>query len=442
MADPTEIVTVNVTVQDQTASRDDFGTLLAVTYHELGPGMRTYNTSAAGRTAAIADGFTETSDFIYKLDAVRAQSPRVSLMKVWPRALENVQTITLTVGAEGAVEGYKYDFLVNDTAIVYTVLAGATTSTVAAALEPLIEAAGGVDASVTTNVITVTCTDPEVRRVFFRNVPRALVLEDTSADAGIATDLAAALAADPDWFAFVIDGQGELEGNAAAAWAQSNARQFIHQSADSEVHTAGSSDVASDFVAAAYKFAKVLVTKDMKGQAAASLLGRQLSRAVGSSWAHLKELPGALPDNWNATEFGLIENKGAIAYAIFSGLNRTHEPYNTSLRFMDITRNMEWLKSTMRANILTLLATQEIVTYTPAGIAQVQSVVESTLAQAAALGVIIAAGSAGGFTVTVPEFSTVPQVDKANRILRNINFTATLQGAIGQVQSVEGTVTV
>jgi hypothetical protein len=106
--------------------------------------------------------------------------------------------------------------------------------------------------------------------------------------------------------------------------------------------------------------------------------------------------------------------------------------------FIDIIRGIDWLQSTITIFVFGMLARLPKVPYTDAGITAVQAQVERALK----------AGIDSNFlsdnpapVVTVPLAANVPPIDKANRILNNVKFTATVAGAIHAV-NIRGTVSV
>jgi hypothetical protein len=284
-------------------------------------------------------------------------------------------------------------------------------------------------------VITVT-TDTPGARISVRNVTRHIAIDDPSADAGIATDLAAAAVDDPDFFGFVIDGTGGAEIAAAAAWALSNSRMFLGLSADSDIITAGSSDVASTLKAASNHFTGVMFSRDTAAGADAALLGRQLSRDPGSSSFHMKELAGVIADNLTATEFSVARGKNAITYVNTKGLNRTYDGKAASGRFLDITHGAEWLKARIAERCFIVAANLEKVDYTDNGIALYEAEIRAQLSEAESKALL-----APGWTVTVPKVANVSSIDKAARELKNIKFNGILTGAIHKAV-IDGTVRV
>ena len=106
--------------------------------------------------------------------------------------------------------------------------------------------------------------------------------------------------------------------------------------------------------------------------------------------------------------------------------------------YIDIIRGVDWLTSTIQTLVYAILVNSPKIPYTDSGI----TAVEGQIRQALQMGIdnnFIAQEPA--YQIFVPTAASVPSVDKANRILRNVKFQATLAGAIQAVQ-IQGTVSV
>lgn len=440
MTDITEVVSVTVTVQDAAPAVANFGTIAIFAGDgPLGAGtwQGTYDASPSGLAAMVTDGFSLNGGAYLKAQAICAQNPRTDKFKIYKRAVPNTHSLTLVMTK--TTPGFKQKLEIGVggalTAISYTNGGSETPTTIATAVELLIEAVSGLASTSSVATITVT-TDVVGARISIRNVTRHITVDDPSADAGIATDLAAAVGEDPDFFGFVIDGTGGTEIAAAATWAESNARMFLALTADSDVVTAGSSDVASTLKAATRVFTGVFFSRDTAGAADAALMGRQFSRDPGTSTWALKGLSGVTADNLTSTELGLARGKNAITFVTIKGLNRTLDGKAAGGRFLDITHGVEWLKARIGERVFFPLANDEKVDYTDDGIARIEAEVRAQLSEAENVGFITP-----GWTVTVPKASAVSNADKANRELKNVKFSATLAGAIHKV-TIDGTVKV
>jgi hypothetical protein len=259
-------------------------------------------------------------------------------------------------------------------------------------------------------------------------------VDDTSADAGVATDLAAALILDSDWYGLLLDSNSGAEIAAAAAWALAHDKLAGFVSIDTE-NTTASTGIAYDLSQLSNHNAFVIASHDSLGQGEAGLMGRQFSRTPGSSSWVFKEIAGQIPDAWTPTEFSNLRSNGAILY-VEEGVKRTYDGFACSGRFLDITRGLAWLKARVREACLAQLVTVEKVPYTLTGLALIEAAISGVLAQAEKNGLI-----ASGWTATMPDLATISVANKAARLLPDVSFSAKLQGAINALD-VDGTVVV
>jgi hypothetical protein len=428
MASIDNVVGFNVVIQDAAPSRSSFGTIAVIASHALGPNRLVYDTTPDGRAAMLVDGFPVTHDAVRKNAAVGAQNPKVGRIKVYNRAAPNAQALTLTPTI--TAPGRKTEFELNGVPISYTNGPSETATTISTALRTQLSAVPNVTAAGTATV-TLALTSPTGPRMYLRNVPRHLTVKDTSPDAGIATDLAAALLEDPDFYGVLIDSESEVEMNAALAWCQSNGKLFHGQTMDSDVVSNSTTDVASDAKAGNYSYGKIWFSRDMPGQLAAAIMGRQFSRNPGSSTWENQPLNGVIPDDLTPTEITNAVGKRVGLYLRFGlDLAATHNTMAASGRFLDLTRDTDWLKANAAADVWAYLVNQEKVPFTQSGIDGTEGVLRARFQISEDAGMLDA-----GWDITLPSIAQIDPADKATRQLVAGNaFAGRFQGAIHGVQ--------
>lgn len=430
MANPSEIVAVTITVQDAVAAEVNFGSILIVANAPYLAGtIQTYDVSAAGLAAMITDGFTQGSAAYLMVSRLAAQNPTVTQVKIYSRTTTNAQEIVCT--PLDTTEDYVYTFNVvnpagTSTEIEYTVLAAATPTSISTAIAALVNAITGVDGTDNTGTFSISPTTSGTR-VHVSSMDPQISCEDTSADAGIATDLAAALVADSDFYGVLIDSNCKAELVAAAAWATSNKKIILGLSIDSEIDDAGvSDDVCSTIKATGTDYANVVYTREHASYANAGLLGRQFALDPGSSSWSNKKVTGVTVDTFTATEHSVARGKQALLYETYLGLPMIRNGEAAGGRFFDITHGKDWLTYIIQAALLAYLAKVEKIDYTDEGIGEVEGVIRGQLGLAAQVRFI----TEDSIKVNVPKAADVSAADKANRQLNGVTFSATLAGAI------------
>lgn len=429
-----DIVDLQITVADKAPSKPNFGTPLLAGYHTKWlDRVREYSEA----DDMLDDGFT-VNDQLYKMAvAVKAQSPCPKTFKVGRLALAFTQTVTLTV--ESAVEGFVYEGEINDTPITYTVPAAATLTSVATALELLVEAVTGIASTSLVAVITAVSAVGALSSFYFE---RGVAMKDITTDPGIATDLAAIKNEDDSWYGLLIDCNSEPIATAAAVWAEANKKIFVPVSSNSDiVDGAATTDLASDLVALALTRTAGIYHRGIGrqvDQAAAGWMGGMLAYDPGTiTWA-FKSIAGVSVDELRAGERSALVAKNWTQYERTNGANITFEGRTPSGRFIDVTHFIDWLHAEIQADVYSLLINNPKVPYTTSGIEAVKNAV---------LGALIKGQQRGGLaddtqpTVTAPDITETDDADRANRILRDVNFTARLGGALHGIV-IRGTVSV
>jgi hypothetical protein len=419
------VVAFDVIIQDAAPSRTSFGTIALIAYNAVSPTRLVYDTTPDGRAAMTVDGFPTTHVAVRKNAAIGAQNPKVRSLKVFNRAAPNAQALTLTPTV--LTQGRKYQFECNGVAISYTNGPSETATTICTALKALLGAVPNVTAGGTTTVL-LSLTVATGARIYLKDVPAYLTVKDTSVDAGIASDLAAALLEEPGFYGVLIDSQSEAEINAAAAWCQANGKLFHARTMDSDVLSNSTTDVGSDLKAANYSYAKAWFSRDATGELDASIMGRQFSLNPGSSTWENQRLNAIVADSLTPTELTNARGKNVGLYLPFgdTGIAATHNTAAASGRFLDITRDTDWLKSNAQIDVFTYLLNQEKVPYTQQGIDGVEGVLRARFTIAEAAGVLDA-----GWDITLPSIAEVDPAHKAARqLVGNDAFNGHFQGAI------------
>lgn len=420
-----QVIDLQITITDKAPSRPNFGMPLLAGYHTAWlDRVREYSEA----DDMLDDGFT-TSSPLYKMAvALKSQSPCPSSFKVGRLALPYTQTITLEMLS--AVETDVVSGEINGTPVAYTVPAAATLTTVATAVELLVEAVAGIASSSAVAVITAVSAVGALSSFYFgRNVK----IKDTTADPGIATDLAAISNEDPAWYGLLLDCNSEAIITAAAIWAEANKKLFVTQTSDWDVvDPSATTDIASDLKALTLTRTIGLYHRGIGRQVdmvAAALASVGLTADPGSiTWA-FKPLATASVDSLRAGETSALVAKNFASYETLAALNVTQRVKSPSGRYADTTHFVDWLYSTIQIDAFSLLANSPKLPYTAAGLSAIQGCVENSLAK----------GKKNPNPGLDPDFQSiviVPTVaqqavdDRANRVVRGIQFDDRLSGAL------------
>ncbi|MBU6430650.1 MAG: DUF3383 family protein, partial [Cyanobacteria bacterium REEB65] len=243
---------------------------------------------------------------------------------------------------------------------------------------------------------------------------------------------------DDAWYGLVITDPAEANILNVAAWTEAQEKIFGVSSADAGILAMGGGDVASVLQAKGYD-RTFLMYHGIVGEfpEAAWMAGQLINPPGSATWA-FKTLAGVTPDTLSATQIAAAKGKNCNLYLSVAGVKITDPGIMAGGHYIDTTFGLDWLQSSIQADVFALLATTKKIPYTDAGAQQVASVVRTDLNRAIAQGVL---ANDGSLVLTVPKVSDQTETDRTNRYFPDITFSANLAGAIQKVQ-VLGTVSV
>lgn len=390
----------------------------------------------------LTEGWLITDNAYLLAQAVTSQQGRPPTFKVGLRGSANglTQTIKLTpssfaVGTwySGTIDGkpWAYEVIAADDDIPKVVAKLVTAINTA---NPNATASAGGTPTVTHVLLTA---DAEGTLTSLVGLSSNLSVEDTTASADVATDLAAIEVEDSDWYALLTDCFGAAEITAVATWVEANKRcLYVAQTSDTDCTGSGSADIMSVIKAADRFRTSIWYQKDSVPTLAAGIVGSQITATPGSNTWHLKSVSGATPsDKLTTSQQANLKNKNGNYYATLAGNGRSFWGYVSGGEYCDTVHFVDWCYARIQEAVVGVLQSGKKTPYTKSGV---------ELIKGAILAVLNTGVTNGGLSdspapsVTLPDFTTIPVVDKAARILRAIKFNGTLAGAIHQVLGIEG----
>jgi hypothetical protein len=255
-----------------------------------------------------------------------------------------------------------------------------------------------------------------------------LSLLDATANPGVATDLAAILAADSDWYGLLLDSNGAAEVSAAAAWVESAKKVFGYVTSDTAHLASGSTTcLAYTLKAAGYTRTDGIYHPELgtaTAWAAAAWKARQFVGAPGSATAAFKSLAGVSSYDLTRAQRAALESYNLNFYTTAGALALTFPGKIASGEWIDVVRDLDWMRSRLQEGVFGVLVANEKVPFTDEGIGLVAASVRAVLTAAVAAGVL------ASFSLTVPRASAVSTANKTARNLPGVTFTGVLAGAI------------
>jgi hypothetical protein len=419
-----DIVNVSITANTKTPTRQGFGTPLIAGYHTAyADRVREYSSYAA-----LTADHAATTPIARCAAKIFGQNPAPKKVKVGRRALAMTQRwrLTPTSTTVGLVYTMTFKTAANvESVVTYTV---AMSDTVALIIDGLITAIGAASPAVamtptdnTTNFDLVAAAGV----LFDVTVNAELSIKDTTTDPGIATDLAAILVADPDWYGLCLDSNSELEGLAAASWTETNKKLLVVNSYDTEITAATAGNFFLDLESAAYARTVPIWSGSILSYAGAAWLGKMLPYTPGDATWKFKTLAGVTVDVLTDTQQTNIKNARGNWYVEVGGINMTQEGWTSSGEFADVTQLIDYLTARIRENVFALFPNSAKLPYTDGSVSMIKGVISATIKEREPKGIV-----PNTTTVTAPLVADVSAVDRAARLLPDVEFQATLAGAI------------
>lgn len=433
-----DIVSVSITAETTSVSREGFGTPLLAAYHTLwAERVREYSSLSE----MVDDGFSALGPIYRGAAKIFGQNPRPQTLKIGRKALPTTQVVHVipfntTAGAVNSFTVVHPDG--TETAVSYTNGGAETVATIVTALTALLAAIP--DHVAVDSTTHVTCTGTAGFLFDYKSVNiKTIKLFDASANPGVATDLAAIRAEDSDWYGLALDSNSEAEVLAAAAWAEAEKIIFGANTADHGAKDAViTTDVMSDLETAAYARTFCMWSGSILSYAGAAWLGKCLPFDPGSETWAFKTLAGVAVDNLTTAEQTAIRNKTGNYYTEVAGVNITRPGWTAAGEFIDITRYVDFLGARLQENCFSLFVNNVKLPYTDASVDLVRAEILAQLRRGIAAGAIAADPEP---TVTAPKVADIAAADRAARHLPDVTFTAQLAGAIHSL-TITGTLSI
>lgn len=349
-----------------------------------------------------------------------------SISMTWRDAAGDIMTVQATVTGEA-----------NSTPqTIATELVGAVTASIA----PVTAVAVGAEVSITAN---------EVGKAVALAVKGNLRMDAPTSAETPSVALNACLRESADWYGVALASRAEADVLDAAEWVESNERLFgVSSDQAGIIDAAVSSDIASKCQQKQYFRTHVWYHGQARAEAleAAIAANRFTYYPGGETWANAR-LAGVTYDNLAEGQALAAHAKNANTFEQMRNFAVTQNGKVAAGEWIDVIRGRDWLAEQVKINVASqLINANGKVPYTDAGILVIVNGIRQALMLGQSRGLIApdeiddAGRKIPGFVITVPRAASISPNDKANRILRDLKFTARLAGAI-HVAEIKGNLT-
>lgn len=317
-------------------------------------------------------------------------------------------------------------------------VAANTATEVCDAIRSSIQASAEATTFVETGTTTVVLTATNAGEVPEVSYTSNLTCQNTTADAGISTDITAIRAERDDWYCLLPTSYSKAEILAAAAVIETLDKICAVVTDDADVLTTGTSDVLSSLKALNYTRTSLWYSRHPGDYLNAAIHGKLLPKDPGSATFAEKNVIGVPVDSLSGTQRTNLRDKNGNWFETIGGLDLTFEGKMVGGRFIDTTVGIDWLSARMQERVLAVKAGRDKIPMTDQGIKSISSEVKAQLLEAEndPFNVLVK----GSGVVTAPKRSEVSAADRAARTVR-MTFTGELAGAIHKT-IINGTVSV
>jgi hypothetical protein len=431
-----DFATIAITGSGPALTRVGFGTALLLAYFtEWTDALtHTYEPDTALDTL-IEEGFDEGSPVYKMMAAFCAQDPKPSQVKVgrltspltqiqeFTPAVANETTYTVTVYREDTEE---------------EVIASYTSDVDATAAE----ICTGLAADITGNITDITAANASgVLRLtmaagkvcYVKDWSSNLSLIETTANASLATQIAAIRDEDDDWYALAYELHGKAPQVAIADYIETLNKIFLCQTSEDRAYGSGSNDdIGEDLQAATQgRTSCTFVLQDTGDYRAVGQLGERLQSDPGSDTWAFKTIVGSPFDALTPTQKTNLRAKNYTTYIRTAGANHTLDGKVAGGEWLDVVRFLDWFKIRGQERIVSLQLANPKVAYTQDGINSVEGEIRAQIKEGQDVGGI---SKDTAPSVTAPKIANVPTADKQARELNNVRFGFDLAGAIHLVR--------
>lgn len=265
---------------------------------------------------------------------------------------------------------------------------------------------------------------------YFAQNPRPIRLYITKKDAGTYVEaLDAARVTSDEWYGVAIASRLPADITAVAAWTEPKFKIFMFSIAEAPaLIQATATDTLSLIKASAYtRTAGIYHSLAESRFPEAGLFGLQFPKIAGSSTYVYKTIAGLPADNLTSSQKASILFKNGFVYTQRAGINMTEGGKVGSGEWLDVITGIDDLVVDQEARVFGKLINSEKVDMTDAGITVIVGAVFESLNRSQRNGVL---AEDPPFKITAPLASEISASNKANRILPDIEWEATLAGAI------------
>lgn len=425
-----QIVDIQISLSSVNLSRPGFGIPLIMSAAAWIPAGETRRyTTLAG--ILEESGVTTSSPAYLQAKAFFDQSPRVSEVVIAPTSTPVAQINTITPDVTDQ-EVQSFIVTLNGEEFEFVSDASPTAGEVVTGLISLIN--GGQDKVTASGTTTLILTADVAGEGFTVAVSANLTDVATTPSNGIGDDILKALASGADFYGVVIQSRTKAQILQAASVVESAEKLLFVCTSDADVKNGVAANVLLELEALGYNRTVLLFSEDQASFPEARWMGDTFPLDPGAVNFKFRTPIGMVADKLTDTQklTNILGNKGNT-YTVVGGQAITEEGKVVSGEWIDVIRDVDWLKTNMQLDMYELFLQSDKLPFTDAGGTVIETKLKARLEEAVSRGIL------SEYTLFIPKVKDIPAQDRTNRFFTGITFDGVLQGAINKVR-IRGTV--
>lgn len=443
MANIDRVINVNIALNTAGISSEGFSTMMVIGPHAYGL-ERVLNVTDSDELLEL--GFDASSPIYIAVNDAFSQTPRPREVKVG-----RMQCDTTKIKLAGDVAiGMEYSVTINtldeaynlvEKETSYVAVEGDTAVSVLEAIASVIAQDAGYNASVVGEEMVIKASDPN--NSYYVSVNGMLeVTGFERANISLAENMALITAADDDFYGIIYTSRKQADILEMADWVEAHTKLYgtaISEAAalNAEAETDTGSLLKAKNYFRTYWFYDKYAEEEFVD---AAIMARCFAVLPGGeTWAN-KQLAGVTTNGLRENEYNVITKKNGNTFEPFRNISITQNGKVAAGEWIDVIRFRDWLVETIKTEEFSMLINRDKLPYTDRGIAMVESVLNSVLALGQRRGGIAPTeydeygNKNAGYVIEVPLAANISANVKAQRVLRDVKFTARLAGAIHAVE--------
>ncbi len=417
LSDVVEVLITRESASIDTASFNIPGVL--ATFTTFKERARSYTT-----TAGVLEDFGSASN-VYKM-ALRLFGQQLKP----PSIVVGRRQVDLVTGTIGTVaDSTTYSVVINDTTFSIVSGIGATATSIVTALDVAVGALAGINFTDATGSFTVAPVTPGAD--WSITASGNIVLANTTVTESWPDALAAMEVVNDSFYALTAETHVKADIEALALATQSRRKVYFTSTADTDVPTTATTDIASILSNANYDRTSIVYSPSANTDfPECAWVGSQLPEAPGSNDWNLKSATSVTIASLTETQKTNLRAKHCNFFIRKAGVEVFQDGNMSSGSPVDEIIFIDWITARLEESVFFRMVNSKKIPFTRAGATIIENDIRAVASQGVAVGGI---APNPGYTVVAPDPLLIAPAQRAQRIMGDFILTFRLAGSVRKV---------